>query len=165
MPWTISDTGRGMAITLQSTFESLDGAEVKWGWTEDSADYPDGTSIHEVAATHHFGATIENGFGRGILIVIPARPILTETFEHNAEQIGVLSDAINDEIIDTMTTDIEAGLRVIGQFAQSNMQRDFRRLQAELVPLADSTIRRKGQEDRLIESGHLMEQVLFKVET
>lgn len=171
MPWTISDTGGSNALRLQTTFSALDGAEVKWGWTEDSQDYPDGQSIHQRAAVHHFGATIENGFGRGIRIQIPARPILTETFERNAEQLVVLSEALNDEIIDTMVNDVRPALRVIGQFAQTNMVLDFDRAQGELEPLAPSTIANKARdgrsrpEQRLEETGHLRSQVRFEITT
>lgn len=154
MAWTINQTGEGNLVSIREGFRALAGSEVKYGWTEDSADYPNGDSVVEIAAFHQFGTS-----------TIPARPILTETFERNVEQLGVLSEAINDEIIDTQTDDLEPALRVIGQFAQSEMQRDFTRAQGELEPLKEATIRSKGHDLRLIETGHLRAQVKFKVVT
>lgn len=155
MTWTITQRGDfGNISRIEQGFRALEGAEVKWGWTEDSADYPDGTRVVDVAAWNHFGTS-----------TIPARPILTESFERQASQLEVLSQALNDEILDTATNDIEPALTVIGQFAQSNLQQDFTRAQGELEPLADSTIERKGHSVRLIETGHLRSQVRFKVST
>ena len=163
MAWTIRDTGRGNAITLSEGFSALDGAEVKYGWLESSADYPDGTSVVMVACTHHFGKDIPNAFGRGETISIPSRPILTESFERNAEQLVVLSEVINDELIDSPQNDISAPLTVIAQFASSELDRDFERAQGDLEPLSENTIRRKGHDLRLIQSGHLRSQIRFEV--
>ena len=163
MAWTIRDTGRGNAISLSEGFSALDGAEVKYGWLESSADYPDGTDIIKVAATHHFGATIENAFGRGITVEVPSRPVLTESFERNAEQLVVLSEAINDELIDNLQNDLTAPLTVIAQFGVTNLDRDFERAQGDLEPLSENTIRRKGHDLRLIQSGHLRSQIRFEV--
>lgn len=156
MAWTVSDTTENsdFITRMERGFRALGGSEVAWGWTEESADYEDGTDVIEIAVIHNFGTDR-----------IPARPILAESFERNIDQINVTAEAINDSIIDRGVNDIEPALRVIGQFAQSNLQQDFLRAQGELTPLADSTIAKKGHSLRLIETGHLRSQVKFRVNT
>lgn len=154
MGWTVTQTNSGNTLALEGAFQALNGASVSYGWTEESADYPDGTSVINVAAYNHFGTA-----------TIPARPILTTSFERQSSELAALSEALNDEIIASQTNDITPALTVIGQFAQSTLQRDFTRVSQDFAPLADSTIARKGHDTPLIDTGHLRAQVRFKVET
>ena len=154
MGWTVSQTGSGNAISIEQGFAGLEGSSVSYGWTEESANYSDGIDIITVAAVQHFGSDR-----------VPARPILTTSFERNAEDLSVLSATVNDAVIESGINDIEPALRSIGQFAQSQLQRDFTRASQDFAPLADSTIARKGHDTPLIETGHLRDQVRFKVET
>ena len=154
MGWTVSQTGSGNAIRIERGFVGLEGASVSYGWTEESANYLDGTDIITVAAVHQFGS--DN---------VPARPILTTSFERNAEDLAVLSATVNDAVIEGGINDIEPALRSIGQFSQSQLQRDFTRASQDFEPLADNTISRKGHDTPLIKTGHLRDQVRFKVET
>jgi phage gpG-like protein len=49
--------------------------------------------------THEFGATIANGFGRGIRIVVPKRPWLSRAMEENREKIyAMFGDGITAEL-------------------------------------------------------------------
>lgn len=154
MGWTVTQTNNGNTLALEGAFEALDGASVSYGWTEESADYPDGTDIITVAASNHFGTDR-----------IPARPILTTSFERQADELAVLAETLNDEIISGRVNDITSTLTVIGQFAQSTLQRDFTRASQDFAPLADSTIASKGHDTPLIDTGHLRSQVKFTVET
>ena len=40
----------------------------------------------KLGSIHEFGATIENGFGRGIRIIIPQRSFLRATFDENRKK-------------------------------------------------------------------------------
>lgn len=107
-----------------------------------------------MAAVHQFGSDR-----------VPARPILTTSFERNAEDLALLSATVNDAVIEGGINDIEPALRSIGQFAQSELQRDFTRASQDFAPLADSTVARKGHSTPLLDSSHLRNEVRFKVET
>ena len=49
--------------------------------------------------THEFGATITNGFGRGVLIRVPKRPWLSRAMEENREKIyAIFGDSVSMEI-------------------------------------------------------------------
>jgi len=49
--------------------------------------------------THEFGATIRNGFGRGVLIRVPKRPWLSRAMEENREKIyAIFGDSVSMEI-------------------------------------------------------------------
>ena len=77
MDWTVNQTGSGNAISIEQGFAGLEGSSVSYGWTEESANYSDGTDIITVAAVHQFGSDR-----------VPARPILTTSFERNAEAVS-----------------------------------------------------------------------------
>ena len=152
MTWETTESGRNQLRATAQTFAALDGTSVEYGWTPESENYPNGDNVVERAAIHHFGTDR-----------IPARPILSINFERNLDQLAVTAEALNDQIIASATNDLGPPLRVIGQFAVSNMVADFLRAQEDMEPLAESTITQKGFDTRLIETNHMREQVRFRV--
>jgi hypothetical protein len=48
--------------------------------------YKANMSLRKLLAIHEQGALVENGFGRGILIRIPARPVVRKAFERTLNQ-------------------------------------------------------------------------------
>jgi len=136
---------------IEKLFSELDGKELIWGWTDQSQDYPDGTSIHLVVLANHFGTN-----------TIPPRPILSLSFDRHIKGLEALSDALNEALIASNSSDIDPLLIAMGQRAASEFKRDFGNI-GPLRQLAESTIARKGHGNIWIESGHAKKQVGFQV--
>lgn len=134
-----------------SLYGALDGLEVVWGWTDEAQDYPDGTSIHLVVQSNHFGTN-----------KIPRRPILSLSFDRHISGLIGLSDALNQALISSQANNVDPLLLAIGQRAASQAKRDFGNI-GPMQALAPSTIERKGHGTIWIETGHAKEQVGFQI--
>lgn len=147
MPIKVKDTNRSVFIDAIEAINSLEDTIVEYGWLETASDYPDGTSIHMVAAVHTFG------------IGVPVRDILGTSFDKHFSELSVLSDLVINRAAEGANFDAE--IRIVGQKAISEMKLDFTRLQ--FTPLAPSTVAAKGHSQTLIETRHLLEQVDYAV--
>lgn len=146
MTFTRSGPGVGKIV---AALQGLDGLEGKVGWFE-SAHYPDGTPVAYVATIHEFGT------GR-----IPARPFMRPAVaDHGREWVDLLGQgakaAINGgpspaEVLEAVT------LAAAGNVAE--------KIQAVTSPpLAPVTIKRKGHDKPLVDTGQMVQSVTGKVE-
>lgn len=146
MTFTRSGPGVGKIV---AALQGLDGLEGKVGWFE-SAHYPDGTPVAYVATIHEFG------IGR-----IPARPFMRPAVaDHGREWIDLLGQgakaAINGgpspaEVLEAVT------LAAAGNVAE--------KIQAVTSPpLSPVTIKRKGHDKPLVDTGQMVQSVTGKVE-
>jgi|SRR4051794_23888608 hypothetical protein len=114
------------------------------------ATYPDGTGVAMVAAVNEFGAS-----SRGQ----PPRPFFrTMVQRHEAEWPGAIANLMRRHDNDVQQTLTLLGEGVAGQLRQSIV---------ELTdpPLAASTVKRKGNDKPLIDTGHMLNSVDFEVST
>lgn len=121
--------------------------EVRVGFLEGST-YPDGTPVAMVAAINNWGAP-----SRGQ----PPRPFFSQMVADKSPEWGPATGALliaNN--YDAAKTLAQVGEAVAGQLRQSIV--DF-----SSVPLAPSTIARKGFDKQLVERGIMLNSVDFEV--
>lgn len=146
MTFTRSGPGVGKIV---AALQGLDGLEGKVGWFE-SAHYPDGTPVAYVATIHEFGTER-----------IPARPFMRPAVaDQGREWIDLLGQgakaAINGgpspaEVLEAVT------LAAAGNVAE--------KIQAVTSPpLSPVTIKRKGHDKPLVDTGQMVQSVTGKVE-
>lgn len=144
-----------------------------------------------IAGAHEFGATINHpggtaygyatpedakrhrikflkgGTGHKVLgvtkphtIIIPARSYIRSTVDENEDKYFETSAKLAGKIIDGDFTKEEA-LAIMGQLIERDIKRKIVTLRSP--PNAPSTIRRKGEDNPLIDQGHLLGSVRFVV--
>jgi phage gpG-like protein len=121
---------------------------LKVGFLE-NATYPDGTPVAMVAAIHNFGAPSRN---------IPARPFFSNMVaRHSSEWPGEIRAQLKSTNYDARQTMNRMGALIKGELQQSI--RDTNE-----PPLKPATIRRKGFDKPLIDTGHMLNSVAFEYE-
>lgn len=135
---------------LQRIAGAVDSAEsVKIGFLQGST-YPDGTPVALIAAIQNWGAP-----ARGI----PARPFFSDLIAEKSPEWGPATGALLiANQYDAAKTLAGVGEAVAGQLRQSIV--DF-----SSVPLAPSTIAKKGFDKQLVESAHMLNSVDSEVKT
>lgn len=121
---------------------------VRVGFLED-ATYPDGTSVAMVAAINEFVAP-----SRGQ----PPRPFFRRMI---AEKSGEWPEAIAKNLVAT-NYDTKLTLERVGAGIAGQLQESITNLTDP--PLAASTIKKKGFDKPLIDSGHMLNSVSYEVE-
>lgn len=110
--------------------------------------YPDGTSVPMVAAIQNYGAPAAG---------IPPRPFFTNMVRDKsptwAESLGNIAVATDYDMKMTLG---HLGEGIGGQLIESIIGFDS-------VPLADSTVARKGFDKQLVNTGHMKNSVYYKV--
>jgi len=113
------------------------------------ATYPDGTPVALIAAIHNYGAPRAN---------IPPRPFFSNMIRENAHK---WPDAVSKNLKATNYS-VDRTLHRLGEGIKGQLQQAIRDF-AE-VPLKPATIRRKGFDKQLIDTGHMLRSVAYKVE-
>lgn len=145
---TVTRTGPGTERVL-ATLEGLDGVEAKVGWFE-SAHYPGGTSVAHVATIHEFGTTH-----------IPARPFMRPAVaDHGGEWVQMIADGAKAAMQGSMSP--EAVLEVVAMQAAGNVAEKIQAVTSP--PLSPITIKRKGHDKPLVDTGQMIQSVTGKVE-
>ena len=123
-------------------------ATLKVGFLQ-GARYPDGTSVAMVAAINEFGAP-----SRGQ----PPRPFFRNMIRDKSKEWGpALAVLLKANDMDAKKSLEQAGAAIAGQLRQSITD-------LTSPPLKPSTIRRKGFDKPLIDTGHMLASVDFEVE-
>ncbi len=122
-------------------------ASVKVGFLA-GATYPDGTSVPMVAAINEFGAP-----SRGQ----PPRPFFRSMVREKSSSWGPALGAA----LKTNHGDAHAALELVGEGIKGQLQASIVALTSP--PLAPSTIRRKGFDKPLIDTGHMLNSVGVEV--
>ena len=110
-----------------------------------------------IAATQEFGTTRA---GRGNSVTIPSRPFMRPALVTNKEKLAKLQKKLSSEIMSGERT-VENGLELIGEFMVSKIKRAIN--DVETPPLAMSTIKGKGSEKPLINTGQMRNSVTYIV--
>ena len=122
---------------------------VRIGFLE-GATYPDGTSVPLVAATQEFGSPTHN---------IPPRPFFrTMIKQHQSEWPGQIA-----KLLVRTGYDAERTLGLVGELIAGELRQSIRDLTSP--PLAPATVKRKGFDKPLIDTGHMLASVDYEVTT
>jgi len=120
-----------------------DGGEVQVGFFPD-ATYPDGTSVALVASIQEFGA-----LSRGI----PPRPFFRNAIaDHGGEWADEIGPLLQSTGYDTTKT-----LRLMGKIMVADVQQSI--IDLTDPPLTPATIKRKGFDTPLIDTGQMLKSV------
>ena len=125
-------------------------AEVKAGFPEGSGGYGDGQSLAEVAAWNDLGTAS-----------IPAKPFLERSFQDHRDRLEAVCDAALQALNQGGTA--EASLDRVGQGCVEVIRREIDG--GGFGSNAWSTIRAKGFDRPLIETGYLRSSVDYRIET
>lgn len=121
--------------------------EIQVGFQGDQK-YEDGTSIAQVAAVNEFGASD-----------IPERPFMRQSFENHEGELQVACDAAQRLV--SSGGSAEQALQQIGVVAKGLVQDEI--VNGGFAPNAESTIKKKGSEQPLIDTGTMRQSVNFVV--
>lgn len=129
--------------------EKLLNMEVKVGFQSGQATYEDGTDLVEVAAYNELGTSDT-----------PARPFMKQSWENHEDRIRKASTQANKVVNDGGSA--ETALKQLGVFARGVVQDEIR--SGKFEPNAESTIRRKGSNKPLIDTGFMRQNVNYVIE-
>lgn len=121
--------------------------EVLVGFQEGQA-YDDGTSLAEVAAYNEFGSSDT-----------PARPFMKQSFEKHEKELQAACEAVNVALSKGDTA--QHALNTIGVVAKGLVQEEIG--SGDFAPNSPSTVRQKGSDQPLIDTGHMRQSVNFVV--
>lgn len=110
--------------------------------------YEDGTTIAEVAAYNEFGSSDT-----------PERPFMRQSFENHESELQAACDAANRLVSSGGSAD--QALQQIGVVAKGLVQEEI--VNGGFAPNAESTIKKKGSEQPLIDTGTMRQSVNFVV--
>lgn len=125
------------------------GGTLRVGFLE-GATYPDGTSVPYVAAIQEFGDPAHN---------LPARPFFRSMI---TEKSGKWGGALGKIAVST-DYDIDQTLGQMGEGIKGQLQGSIQALTSPA--LAPSTVKAKGFDKPLIDTGHLLASVDYETET
>lgn len=121
--------------------------EIHVGYQADQS-YEDGTGLAEVAAYNEFGSSNT-----------PARPFMRQSFENHESELQAACDMANQTLLNGGTAESalsQVGVDVVGLIKEEMIDGGF-------APNAESTIRRKGSEQPLVDTGTLFQSVKYVV--
>ena len=121
--------------------------EVHAGYWADQS-YEDGTGLPDVAAYNEFGSSDT-----------PARPFMRQSFENHESELQSACDMANQTLLGGGTA--EFALTQVGTKAVGLIKEEM--IDGGLAPNAESTIRRKGSEQPLVDTGTLFQSVKYVI--
>ena len=134
--------------TIINNLSKLQGT-VKVGIFSDGGSEKDGTSVAEIAAYNEFGTAH-----------IPARPFVRQTTEKNRYEWGSMSAKLENRVANGMST--HQALEVLGNKAEGDMK--YVVGNGNFTPNAPNTVKQKGSDRPLIDSGRMRASISHKVE-
>ncbi len=120
---------------------------VKAGFLE-GATYPDGTSVATVAAGNEFGVPSKGQ---------PPRPFFRRMITQNAPTWSAATAAA----LKASGNDVHRALDLVGQGIKGQLQQSI--VDLTDPPLAASTVKAKGFDKPLVDTGHMMSSVDYEV--
>ena len=117
----------------------------------EGATYPDGTSVAMVAAIQNFGAPAAG---------IPARPFFSNMVKDKAPEWG---DGVA-QALEASDNDSARALAIVGEGIKGQLQEAIASYSAG-PPLKPATVRRKGFDKQLVDTGHMLNSVGYEVKS
>lgn len=123
--------------------------EVRVGWQAgEEIDEESGADMTQIAAFNELGSSDT-----------PARPFMKQSFENHESELQAACNVVNNTIANGGTA--EQALNKLGVFCKGLVQQEI--VDGGFAPNAPSTIRRKGSDTPLIDSGAMRQSVNFVV--
>ena len=128
--------------------EKLAKLEVQVGFQAGEKTYEDGTDLVDVAAYNEYGSSDT-----------PARPFMKQSFENHEGELQKACDRVNQTLNKGGTA--EAGLKELGVFVKGLVQDEI--VDGGFEANAPSTIKKKGSEQPLIDTGTMRQSVNYVI--
>jgi hypothetical protein len=122
--------------------------EVVVGFQSDGADYEGGASVAEVAAYNELGSSDT-----------PARPFMRQSFEKHEAELKAACEQVNRTLASGGT--VQEALGRLGVIAKALVQEEI--VEGSFEPNAPSTIKKKGSDKPLIDTGTMRQSVTYVV--
>lgn len=132
---------------FKKALKELDKYEVRIGYQE-GASYPDGTPVIQVAMWNELGT-----------VNIPPRPFLRQTADNNEAKIQSNMKSAAIKIANGSTA--ETVLNELGVFGKGLLQKEIKN--GEFTPNAPSTVKKKGSDRPLIDTGLLRQSANYVI--
>jgi len=139
----VSDFLSGIANRLKSSFSGPQ--KVKVGFLS-NAKYPDGTPVAYIAALNEYGTSR-----------IPSRPFFRGMISAKSPEWGPTLG----RILKANNYNAELSLSLMGEYVKGQLQKSIRDLKTPVN--APSTVQKKGFDDPLIDTGHMINSVDYEV--
>ena len=127
--------------------QKLADLEVQVGFQE-GQQYEDGTSLAEVAAYNEFGSSDT-----------PERPFMKQSFENHEKELQAACDMVNQTLASGGTA--EQALDKLGVAVKGLVQEEI--VEGGFAPNAESTVKKKGSEQPLIDTGYMRQSVNYVI--
>lgn len=127
--------------------KKLADSEIQVGFQGDET-YEDGTALAEVAAYNELGTSDT-----------PARPFMRQSFENHEAELQAACDRANALL--SSGGRAEQALDQLGVFCRGLVQEEI--VEGGFAPNAPSTIKKKGSEQPLIDTGYMRQSVNYVV--
>lgn len=141
--------GAKLRAALREIANGLTGQNVivRVGFLE-GARYPDGKPVAMIAAIQEYGAPS---------VGIPPRPFFRNMIKDKSEEWPAgIAIQLKETDYDAPMTMARTGEAIAGQLRQSIID-------TNMPPLAESTIRRKGFDKPLVDTGHMLNSINYEV--
>lgn len=122
--------------------------EVRVGFQAKENDYKDGTALVDVAAFNEFGTS-----------EIPARPFMKQSFDNHEDKLRSTGRKINNMLANGDSA--EKAFKTVGVAAKGLVQKEIR--DGVFEPNTPATIRSKGSDRPLIDTGHMRQSVNYVI--
>lgn len=122
--------------------------EVQVGFPEGSGAYEDGTTLAQVAAYNEYGGSDQ-----------PARPFMKQSFENHEDKLQKFCDQANQTINKGGTA--RSALEKLGVNIRGLVQEEI--VSGGFDANAESTIRKKGSAQPLIDTGYMRQSVNYEI--
>lgn len=132
-----------------SEIKKLNKLQVRVGFQHGDAQEKDGSDVMEIAMNNEFGSS-----------KIPSRPFMRKSVDENEEKINAFMHAQIQRLAKGETT-AEEILKAIGVFQKGLVQEKIEN--GEFVPNFPATIKRKGSDKPLIDTGTMRQSVNFVI--
>lgn len=127
----------------------LESLEVRVGFQAGDAVYDEtGADVTEIAAYNEFGTSS-----------MPARPFMRQSFENHEDELQKICDTANQTI--SNGGEAEDALNQIGVFCKGLVQQEI--VDGGFEPNAESTVKKKGSAQPLIDTGLMRQSVNYVV--
>lgn len=137
--------------------KALNAKTVKAGWFASNR-YPDGYSVAQNAAFQNSGGVIKRGDHQ---IVIPARPFMDLAGTNVQTQQSATAKQLINQVL-RQNEEAPKALAKIGLLMENEIKKAI--VQGEWAPNAPSTVKKKGFNKPLVDSGILLKTVASKVD-
>lgn len=136
---------------IKTNVRQLHGRGVKVGLLAGSGTN-DGVAVVDIAAMLEFGTDR-----------MPSRPFMRHTADTSERQVSAMAKRVAGGVV-TGRLNVDGALNTLGLWYQDRIQSTIRAARSWAVPLAPSTVRRKGSTQPLIDKGVLIRSISYEVE-